>query len=222
MITLFGNATSGNCYKVRLALAYRGLPYRFVDVDSLHGQTRRPDFLALNPFGKIPALAETGQPLMVESNAITWSLLEGTPLWPQTPRARQNCLAWMFWEQYSHEPKVAVARSWVKLGRDREQPDAFAVLRQEAHAALDQMERVLSSQPYLVGHAISAADLCLYAYSHKAGDIGLDLADWPGLAAWCQRLAGLDWWPAIKDHPTPTALDEALAERLSQAPEGGA
>ncbi len=211
MYTLFGNATSGNCYKVRLALAYRGQPYRYVDVDSLHGQTRSPAFLAFNPFGKIPALAQSGQPPMVESNAIAWSLLEATPLWPDDARARQSCLAWMFWEQYSHEPKVAVARSWVKLGRDREQPQAFATLRDEASGALDHMERLLSKQPYLIGDAVSVADLCLYAYSHKAGDIGLDLAGWPGLQAWCQRLSAQPWWVTIDDHPTPLALDEALA-----------
>lgn len=211
MLTLFGNSSSGNCYKVRLALAYCSLDYRYVDLDSLHGATRQPAYLALNPFGKIPALAAPGQPLMVESNAIAWWLLRDTPLWPQTATEQQACLAWMFWEQYSHEPKVAVARSWVKLGRDQAQPEAFARLVDDARAALDHMERSLSAQPYLVGAAESLADLCLYAYTHKAGDFGLALTDWPGIHAWCQRLASQDWWPAIEAAPAATSLANALA-----------
>lgn len=211
MLTLFGNSSSGNCYKVRLALAYRALDYRYVDLDSLHGATRKPAYLALNPFGKIPALAARGQPVMVESNAIAWSLLRDTPLWPTELGRQQACLAWMFWEQYSHEPKVAVARSWVKLGRDAQQPEAFAQLCSDARGAFDHMERSLSQQRYLLGETLSVADLCLYAYSHKAGDFGLDLTNWPGLSAWCLRLASLDWWPAIEAFPEPLALEAALA-----------
>ncbi len=211
MQILFGNSSSGNCYKVRLALAYRGLKYRYVDLDSLHGETRQPAFLALNPFGKIPALLAPPAPLMVESNAIAWWLLRDTALWPSDANAQQDCLAWMFWEQYSHEPKVAVARSWVKLGRDRSQREAFAQLRSEARGALDHMERNLSRRPYVLGTGLSVADLCLYAYSHKIGDFGLDMADWPGIAAWCDRLAGLAWWPAIEASPEPVSLATALA-----------
>lgn len=115
MHTLYSMQNSGNCYKLRLAMAQLGIPFQIHDVDILKGESRTPEFLALNPNGKVPALRlETGE-LLSESNAILFFLAEDTPLMPEGKFCRAEVLQWMFFEQYSHEPYIAVARFWLKL-----------------------------------------------------------------------------------------------------------
>ena len=150
-------SASGNCYKVRLGLSRLGQDYHYYDVDSLNGETRSSAFLAINPFGQIPALKlEDGQ-VLLQSNAILQYLCRDTELWPDEALAQQEVLAWLFWEQYSHEPKIAVARSWVKRGDDQRDPAGFETLKQGGAVALAYMEASLIKQDYRGGPSFSTS-----------------------------------------------------------------
>jgi glutathione S-transferase len=180
---------SGNCYKVKLALEQLGLPYRWVEVDTMGGETRRPEFLAKNPNGKVPVMQLEDGSFLPESNAILYYLAEGTALLPAERLARARVLQWMFFEQYSHEPYIAVARFVLRfLPADSPRRAELPRLTERGHQALGVMEQHLAREPFFVGGAYSIADIALYAYTHCAADGGFDLAPYPAVREWLGRV----------------------------------
>jgi glutathione S-transferase len=188
---LYDSPVSGNCYKVRLLFAHLGIPYgrRGLDVAD---RSDRPEVLGgLNPSLRIPTLVlDDGRPLG-ESGAILWYFGEGTGFVPDNRYERAQVLQWMFFEQYDHEPALAVVRFWVAYsGR----PEAFADRLEErmgaGYRALDAMERHLVGRSYFVGEAMTLADIALYAYTHVAHEGGFDLGAYPAIRAWINRVAG--------------------------------
>ena len=187
---LYDNAWSGNCYKVRLLLTQLGIPFERRDMDVIDRSNRSEVIGDLNPALRVPTLVLDDGRALGESGAITWYLSEGTDLIPDDPFERAQVLQWMFFEQYDHEPAIAVVRFWVAYsGR----PEAFAHLLEErraaGHRALAAMERHLTGRAYLVGDRLSLADIALYAYTHVAPEGGLDLAAYPAIEAWLGRVA---------------------------------
>jgi glutathione S-transferase len=191
MLTLYSQQDSGNCYKVRLLLAQLGRPFRIVDINANDGSTRRPAFLAKNPIGKVPLLEFDDGRRLAESNAILLYLAEGTPFLPGEPFERAKAYEWLFFEQYSHEPAIAVRRSLIIHPERAGEADAarLARLLEAGEWALSVMERRLGEAEWLAGSAYSVADLALYAYTHVAGEGGFDLAGYPAVEAWLARVA---------------------------------
>jgi glutathione S-transferase len=189
MFIVFGMSDSGNCYKVRLGLEQLNRPYRWVEVDPARGDTRTPEFLAMNPNGKVPTLQLEDGSFLPESNAILYYLADGSRLLPAERESRARVLQWMFFEQYSHEPYVAVARAIVRY----QPPDSPRraelprLLERGAHA-LGVMEQHLARSPFLVGERYSIADIALYAYTHCAADGGFDLSAYPAIGSWLGRV----------------------------------
>ncbi len=187
---VFGDAQSGNCYKVQLLLRQLGRPFEWVPVDVLKQETRKAEFLALNPAGQVPLVLWDDGRSLPESNAILLHLAEGTPLLPSDAWARAQVYRWLFWEQYQHEPTVAVARFIVHyLKNPPEQAERLAGLQLRAQRALRLMDEHLARQPFMAGGAYSVADIALYAYTHVAPQGGLPLDDYPALRAWLARVA---------------------------------
>jgi glutathione S-transferase len=190
MITLFQQSDSGNCYKVRLVLAHLGRPFRTVEVSTLDGSTRKPEFLARNPIGKVPTVALDDGRHLAESNAILLHFAEGTGLLPADGYDRGKVFEWLFFEQYSHEPAIAVRRALTVYPERRAAatPERMAQLLDAGNFALGVMETRLSSASWLAGIAFSIADIALYAYTHAAPEGGFDLAAYPGIEAWLSRV----------------------------------
>lgn len=189
MYKVFGMSASGNCYKVKLLLEQLGGAYEWEEVDILKGATRTPQFLAMNPNGKVPTLEiEPGQ-YLPESNAILCYLAEGTPFWPNDRFHRAQALQWMFFEQYSHEPYIAVARFICKfLPPDHPRRSALPQLRERGYQALAIMEQHLAQREFFVGDQYSIADIALFAYTHVASDGGFELPRFPAINAWIERV----------------------------------
>lgn len=203
MHTLFSMQNSGNCYKLRLTMAQLGIPFQIHDVDILKGETRTPEFLALNPNGKVPALKlDTGQ-VLAESNAILFFLAEGTNLLPSDRFCKSEMLQWMFFEQYSHEPYISVARFWLKLVKGGRELKAHMLddWWERGYEALGVMERHLEAHDFFAAGRYSIADIALYAYTHVAEDGEFDLSDFPRVNAWMERVRSqpghvpMDWRP---------------------------
>jgi glutathione S-transferase len=190
MLTLHDFRPSGNGYKVRLLLRRLGLPYRYVEHDILKGETRTPAFLALNPDGRIPVLVlEDGTPL-AESDAILVYLAAATPWWPADRLARARTLQWLFFEQYSHEPAIAVRRFILHhLPEGSPRRAELPALLARGHAALAVLEHGLAGRDWLVGDRETVADLALFAYTHCAAEGGFDLAPYKSIRAWLERVA---------------------------------
>ena len=194
MITIYGMRASGNCYKLQLLLDQLGRDYRWVDVDSAHGETRTPDYLAKNPNGKVPLLELEDGRRLAESDAILCFLAEGTAYWPngagpEDAWLRAQTLQWLFFEQYSHEPCIAVARFIRgRLPADHpRQAEVPALLRKGAQV-LGVMEQHLAGRDWFVGERYGIADIALYAYTHCAGDGGFDLSAFPNIRDWLARV----------------------------------
>jgi len=186
---LYDSPVSGNCYKVRLLLAHLGIPYERRHVDVLDRSNRAAILGALNPGLRIPTLVlDDGRPL-AESGAILSYLAEGTEYLPAEPFERAKVLQWLFFEQYSHEPYVAVARFWLHT-RGSADPAELAEKHRLGHAALAALERGLDGHDFLVGGRYSIADIALYAYTHVAHEGGFDLSGYPAIRAWLDRVAG--------------------------------
>lgn len=184
--TLFGDRRSGNCLKIVYAADWLGLGYRFVDVDIMTGESRTPDFLAVNPAGQVPAVLFDDGSSLAQSNAVLLYLAENTALLPQAPFLRAKVNEWLFWEQYSHEPYVAVCRfQMLYQGKSADQREVWRVERGEQ--ALDHMESQLTGRSFLVGEALSVADIALLAYTRLAGEGGFNLSSRPNLTAWIAR-----------------------------------
>ena len=206
MFTLYSMRRSGNCYKVRLALAQLKIPFRLIEVDILKGETRTPEFLAKNPNGRIPALELADGTCLAESNAILWYLAEGSPFIPDDRLKRAQVLQWMFFEQYSHEPYVATPRFIVKhlpadSPRRAELPDRMA----RGRAALAVMEAHLSRHRFFVGETYSIADIALYAYTHVAHEAHFDLTPYAELRAWIARVASQPRYVPLTQRPAAAA-----------------
>ena len=190
MFTVYGMASSGNCYKVRLALEQLELPFRWVEVDSSRGETRSTDFLRRNPNGQVPTLELEDGSHLPESNAILAYLAEGSPLMPAGHLERARVLQWMFFEQYSHEPYVAVARFILRyLPPDSPRRAELPRLHERGYRALGVMEQHLAREPYFAAGRYTVADIALYAYTHCAPVGGFDLARYPAVRAWLGRVA---------------------------------
>ncbi len=190
MHTLYSMQSSGNCYKLRLALHQTGTAFRLCDIDVLKGETRTLEFLAKNPFGKVPLLELPDGRFLPESNAGLFYLAEGTSLLPDDHFARVQVLQWMFFEQYSHEPYIAVARFWWSLAPEgrTQKADQFANWHKLGNKALALMNKHLSRHDFLVADHYTIADICLYAYTHVASQGGFDLVPFTAISDWLQRV----------------------------------
>lgn len=191
MTILYDNLSSGNAYKVRLMLHKRDLAYTRIEMDTDTGATRTPEFLALNPDGRIPLLVLDDGTKLPESNAILAFLAKGTDLLPEAPADFAQVLRWLFWEQYSHEPNVATVRYWLTHGVEMTPFRKLALedKRAKGVAALGVMETDLATRRFFVAERFTIADLALYAYTHVAEEGGFDLSPYPALRAWLARVA---------------------------------
>jgi glutathione S-transferase len=188
MLRLYDYLESGNGYKVRLLLTQLGLAFERIELDIVNGETRTPEFLLRNPNGRIPCLELEDGTHLWESNAIQFYLAEGTPFLPSDGLARAQVLQWMFFEQYSHEPYIAVVRFWHHAGMVEANRDQLEAKVARGHAALDVMETHLAKHAFFVGERYSIADIALYAYTHVADEGGFDLARYPAVGAWLARV----------------------------------
>jgi glutathione S-transferase len=184
---IYGDSISGNCLKVKWTADHLRLSYDWIETEVLKAQSRTAEFLALNPAGQVPAVVlDDGRPL-AQSNAIILHLAEGSDLIPADAYDRARMFEWLFWEQYSHEPYVAVARFQVRfLGKPVGELEPRLVER--GKAALQRLDDALAGQAFVVGARLSLADVALVAYTREAGDGGFALADYPNVQAWISRV----------------------------------
>ena len=184
---IYGDSISGNCLKVKWTADYLGLAYDWVEIDIRKGESRTPEYLAMNPAGQVPAvILDDGRPL-AQSNAIILHLAEGSELIPEDAYDRARMFEWMFWEQYSHEPYIAVVRFRRLLGgkgADEIEPR----LMERGYAALARMEAALERADWLAGNAPTLADLALVAYTRAAHEGDFDLGGYPAVRAWIGRV----------------------------------
>jgi glutathione S-transferase len=208
MITVYGYSPSGNCHKLRMLLGHLGRPYRWIETDSAHGATRTPAYLAMNPNGKVPLVVDALGRTMVESNAILAWLADGTRYFAGDAWQRGQTLSWMFFEQYSHEPYVAVARficGWTPADSPRRAE--LPMLRERGHQALAVMDRHLASHDWFSSTGYGIADIALFGYTHCAEEGGFDLASYPAVRAWLARVRSQ---PGFVPMPPIDAANAAL------------
>ncbi|MCP5199011.1 MAG: glutathione S-transferase family protein [Gammaproteobacteria bacterium] len=187
---VYGDIHSGNCYKVKLLLTQLGIAHTWEHVDILAGATHTPEFLAMNPEGRIPLVRLDDGRLLAESNAILNYYAEGSPLLPADRYLRALVLQWQFFEQYSHEPYIATPRYIVRyLGNPPARQAELAERRPRGYAALNVMEHHLAGADFFVGGHYTIADISLYAYTHVAPEGGIALDDFPRIRAWLARIA---------------------------------
>ncbi len=196
---LFNSQVSGNCYKVRLLLAHLGLEYERHELDVVD-RSNRPEVLGeLNPALRVPTLVlDDGRPL-AESGAILWFFGESTPYLPEERYERAQVMQWMFFEQYDHEPTIAVVRFWVAYAAAPPPAAEVEARRSAGYAALEAMERHLGARTFLVAERYTIADIALYAYTHVAAEGGFELARFPAIRAWLDRVAAQPGHVAITD-----------------------
>jgi len=198
MYTLHGNAISGNCWKPAFLLRQRGLPFRWIEVDILRGDSRSPAFLAMNPNGRVPLLQLPDGRFLAESNAMLLHLGEGSPWLPRDAYDRAKVYEWLFFEQYSHEPTIATVRFWVAyLNKAEPWREKIAETMVKGYAALGVMERALQQAPFLVGAEPTLADVALYAYTHVAHEGGYRLDEFPAVRDWLAHFAALPGFVAM-------------------------
>lgn len=192
MIKIYGDSRSGNCYKIKLILSLRGIDCDWHEMNIQAGDTRTDSFLSLNPKGKVPTVILDDGRELDESNAILGYFAEGTSLLPHDPYLKAKVYQWLFFEQYSHEPYIAVARFiQVYLDMPESRRDEYLSLQKGGNEALQIMEQQLSKTLYLVGDMLTIADLSLYAYTHVADQGGFDLGLYPHICRWCERVKTL-------------------------------
>lgn len=193
MLKVYGDILSGNCYKIKLLTSLLSLEHEWIAVNILAGETKNAEFLAKNPNGKIPLLELENGECLSESNAILNYLADGTDLLPSQVFEHAKVLQWQFFEQYSHEPYIAVARFINKyLGMPEDRKEEYHQLQGGGHKALKVMEAQLKQTPFLVGENLTIADVSLYGYTHVADEGGFDLSGYPAIQAWLKR---------IQEHP---------------------
>jgi len=207
MLTLYSMRRSGNCYKVRLALAQLKTPFRLIEVDILKGETRTPQFLAKNPSGHVPLLEVTTGRYLAESGAILWYIAGGSRLAPEDRIDRAEAMQWMFFEQHSVEPNLGAAHFWltmVKGGREL-QTHALEDWIENGYQALRVMDKHLTTHEFFAAGRYTIADIALYAYAHTANESGFDLTGFPAIRAWLKRVAdqpghvSISWQPAAME-----------------------
>ncbi|HXF54779.1 MAG TPA: glutathione S-transferase family protein [Hyphomicrobiaceae bacterium] len=191
---IYGDIISGNCLKVKYTADHLRLPYRWVAVDIMRGETRTRDFLGMNPMGQVPVIELDDGRHLAQSNAIIRYLARGSGLLPEDPYLAARVDEVLFWEQYSHEPYIAVCRFHMKyLGKPKHTREPYRVQRGEA--ALDLMQQLLEGRDWFVGGTMTIADIALLAYTRLAHEGGFDLATRPGVQAWirrCEAALGLE------------------------------
>lgn len=187
---IYGDIQSGNCYKIKLLMSLLDIPHEWISINILSGETQNPKFLSMNPNGKIPLLELSDGRHLAESNAILNFLASGTDLLPEDSFERAKVLQWQFFEQYSHEPYIAVARFISKyLGLPTDRKDEYESKQSGGHKALSIMEQQLQQSSYLIGEQLTIADLSLYAYTHVADKGGFDLSKYPAIQAWLSKIS---------------------------------
>jgi glutathione S-transferase len=190
MIRLYDYLASGNGYKVRLLLTQLAIPFERIELNITKGETRTPEFLRKFPNGRIPAIELDDGKMLFESNAIISYFADGTPLLPADRFERAQVFQWLFFEQYSHEPYIASVR-YLVIHPDVQDPRRAILdilMRPRGYDALGVMEGHLQSREWFVGERYSIADIALYAYTHVADEGGFDLANYPAIRAWLQRV----------------------------------
>jgi glutathione S-transferase len=191
-VLLYDSAVSGNCYKVRLLLAHLGISYERRTMDVVDRSNRAEVLGGLNPALRVPTLVLDDGRTLAESGAILWYFGEGTPFVPDDRFRRAQVLQWMFFEQYDHEPALAVVRFWLAYsGRPEAFADRLDERRAAGYRALDAMEGQLAAREFLVGDSPTLADIALYAYTHVADEGGFDLGGYPAIGAWLGRVSAL-------------------------------
>jgi glutathione S-transferase len=200
-LVLYDYLPSGNGYKCRLVLKALGMPYELRQMDIVAGATRTPEFLAINPNGKIPVLAVQGRGPIAESHAIIGYLAEGSSLVPSDPYERALMWQWMSFEQYQLEPGIGTVRFWLKSLKKtpEELGERYTERFQRGADALAVLERGLTGRQWLVGVAPTLADIALFGYTHVAGEAGYRLADYPAVSAWIARFKALPWYAPITE-----------------------
>lgn len=200
-LVLYDYLPSGNGYKCRLVLKALGMPYELRQMDIVAGATRTPEFLAINPNGKIPVLVVPGRGPIAESHAIIGYLAEGSPLVPADPYERALMWQWMSFEQYQLEPGIGTVRFWLKSLKKTpaELGERHTERFQRGADALAVLERALTGSDWLVGGTPTLADIALFAYTHVAGEAGYRLADYPAVGAWIVRFRTLPWYAPITE-----------------------
>jgi len=199
MLRLYDYWESGNCYKVRLLLTQLGEPFERIPVDILKQETRTAEFLAKNPNHRVPLLEWPDGRRLAESNAMLCYLAEGTRFMPDDRWERAQVMQWLFFEQYSHEPYIAVVRFWHFAGLLERNRDALVAKVDGGYHALNVMEGHLANRQYFVGEQYTIADIALFAYTHVAPEGDFDLGRYPNIRAWIARVQ------AQPDHLTITA-----------------
>ena len=196
---VYGTATSGNCHKVKLTLDLLKVPYRWHEIDIMKGESRTPAYLAMNANGKVPLLQIDDHTWLAESNAIVSYLADGSDLWPGDRLQRATALQWMFFEQYSHEPYIAVAR-FIRVFLKKTDDPRMPQLLKRGHEALGVMEQHLTGRAFFVGDTLTIADIALFAYTHTADDGGFDLQPYPAIRGWLARVRAI---PGVTEAPSP-------------------
>jgi glutathione S-transferase len=200
-LVLYDYLPSGNGYKCRLVLKALGMPYELRQMNIVAGATRTPEFLAINPNGKIPVLMVPGRGPIAESHAIIGYLAEGSSLVPADPYERALMWQWMSFEQYQLEPGIGTVRFWLKSLKKTPSVlgDRYTERFQRGADALAVLERGLTGRQWLVGSTPTLADIALFAYTHVAGEAGYRLADYPAVSAWIARFKALPWYAPITE-----------------------
>jgi len=197
---IYGDIHSGNCYKVKLLCSLLSIQHEWIAVDILKGETRTPEFLQMNPAGMIPLLLMEDGECLTESNAILFYLASNSYLLPGNDLHLARVLQWQFFEQYSHEPYIAVARFIARyLGLPEDRKAEYESKQAGGYRALKVMDNRLQKGQYLVGDQCSIADISLYAYTHVADEGGFELARYPAILAWIGRIQALDQYIAMED-----------------------
>ena len=186
-VRIYGDRRSGNCLKVKWTADYLGVDYEWIDVDVVRGETRTEDFLAINPAGQVPCLERSDGRILAQSNAIIFHLARGSNLIPEDDFDQAKMLEWMFWEQYSHEPFIAVRRfrkAFQNMADEEIDPELMA----KGRRALGVMEMRLLSREFMVRDTLSLADIALVAYTRVANEGGFDLDEFLGVRGWIARV----------------------------------
>ncbi|WP_417798015.1 glutathione S-transferase family protein [Terasakiella pusilla] len=199
-LTLYSNQGSGNCYKVRLVMHQLGHALKIREMDVLADDCLTPEFLAINPVGKIPTLVFEDGRVLSESNAILLHFAEGTDLMPTDAFDKAKVYQWLFWEQYSHETAIAVARfSMHYMGQTEKEDPRLPQLWKKGYTALDVMENHLKEHDFFAGGRYSVADISLFAYTHVADEGGFDLSRYPKVNAWIERVKAQTGWKPMDE-----------------------
>jgi len=197
---IYGDVKSGNCYKLKLLCALLSIDHDWIAIDILQGETRSEHFLSLNPNGQIPVCITDEGDVLTQSNAILYYLAHNSRYWPQDRLTQTRVLEWQFFEQYSHEPGIAVAR-FIKLyqGMPEDRRDEYQDRLKAGYRALDVMEVRLLQQDFLASDDCSLADISLYAYTHVAHEGGFELTDYPAIRSWITRIQELQGYVGMHD-----------------------